>query len=273
MDRDDAAFIDSRSLLHTAGSMRQTLQTLLSSVDSMAEHLDPENEDCLRHASAALRSIYQLIRISDNLSAFSMLQDGSYPLCLRRQSVFGAVSAVAEQAAGLLQLKQITLELKLPERDYIGQLDDRLLSLMLWNLLANAAAHTDDGRLSLQAERRGQAEILICLTNWQKDAAPLELEALFDRYSRAPEDQRNADGLGVGLRLVQQAAALHGGGLLISTTPEGKVTAVLRLQTEKLSAENIQSPVLLPEQQLNDGLIALSPILPDSAFDPRDVLW
>ena len=272
MDREDGIFVDINSLMHTAGSMRQALQTLLSSVDAMTDKMDLNNAESVRDSSAALRSIYRLIRLSENLSAFSLLEKHCYPICKVRRSVFSVVRNLAEQAAELLAYRNIRLELTLPERDFFGAMDPGLLRLMLWNLLANAAEHASDGKLSLRAERSGQEEILLYLTNRAEGQELLETERLFDRYSRDPEDPHARDGLGVGLRLVLDAAALHGGSLMLSSTPEGLVTAMLRLRTEKDADQEISSPVGLPEQTLNDGLIGLSCVLPDEAFDPRDLL-
>ncbi len=272
MDRENGIFVDINSLMHTAGSMRQVLQTLLSSVDAMTDRMDPDSPEGIRDSSAALRSIYRLIRLSENLSAFALLEKNSYPLCKVRRSVFSLVRGIAEQAAELLAYRNVSLEIVLPDRDFFGAVDQNLLRLMLWNLLANAAEHASDGKLTLRAERSGQEEILLYLTNRTEGPELLETERLFDRYSRDPEDPHARDGLGVGLRLVLDAAALHGGSLLLSSTPEGIVTAMLRLRTEKDADQKISSPVGLPEQTLNEGLIGLSCVLPDEAFDPRDLL-
>ena len=272
MEREDGIFVDINSLSHTAGFMRQSLQTLLASVDAVTERLDPEDGENVRHLSSAMRSIFQLIRISDNLEIFSLLKKEAYPLCKVPAGVFAEVREVADRAAELLAYQNIDLEIRLPENDFTGCIDRALLRLMLWNLLSNASAHAADHRICLSAERSGRDEILLYLTNREEGARLLETERLFDRYSSDPEDLRARDGLGVGLRLVLEAARLHGGSLMLSASPEGLITAMLRLNTEKASGTDVHSPILLPEQSLNDGLIGLSGILPAEVYDPRDIL-
>ena len=272
MGQDDSILIDINSLSHTAGSMRQSLQTLLASVDAMTEAMDPGNPDNIRHSSAALRSIYRLIRISDNLSAFSLLEKGVYPLRKTPQSVFALLRKFIEQASELLSYRNITLKAELPERDFIGCVDEQLLRLVLWNLLSNAAANAADRTLTLRAERSGQDEVLLYLTNRAESPDLLETERLFDRYSRDPSDVHAKEGLGMGLRLCLEGASLHGGSLLLSCTKDGLVTTMLRLRAERDSGQQLRSPICIPEQTFNDGLIALSDVLPDQAFDPRDLL-
>ncbi len=272
MEPTDEIFVDIHSLEHTAGAMRQSLQSLLASMDAVSERLDLQDGENVRQLSAAMRSIYQLIRVSDNLNAFALLNKQSYPLRKQPMAVFAAVRALAERASELLAYLDITLELHLPEKDFTGSVDLSLMKLMVWNLLSNAASHAADKKLCLTAERSGKEEILLYLSNRAESGELLNVQRLFDRYSADPGDLGPREGTGLGLRIVLEAARLHGGNLILSSAPDGQVTAMLRLRTEKEAEETVRSTVLLPEQNLNDGLLGLSGILPLEAFDPRDLL-
>ena len=63
------------------------------------------------------------------------------------------------------------------------------------------------------------------------------------RFRRAPSVEDGRFGLGLGLLLVRQTAALHGGALLISEAPEGGTIAALSFRRNLPASGAFRSPM------------------------------
>lgn len=94
------------------------------------------------------------------------------------------------------------------------------LRLLLGNLLANALAHGRDaqGRASVAVGVRGTGTEVVITVDDRGAGIPPEARAwIFERFRRGPDSA----GSGLGLTLVAQQAALHGGSVMVSDRPDG----------------------------------------------------
>ena len=73
------------------------------------------------------------------------------------------------------------------------------------------------------------------------------------------------------LSTVSAGAAVHGGGLLLSRTEDGTVTAVLSVAALPSDEHSVGSPVQLPDGS-DAALEAFSTVLPPEAFRPEELL-
>lgn len=120
------------------------------------------------------------------------------------------ISIAAEEAA------RVGAELQATLASLVVPGDERLLRRALRNLLENARRYgvrEDGGEITLQCERRagspGWAELRVC------DRGPGVAESLreriFEPFFRLPGHAEREGGVGLGLALVKQIAARHGG--------------------------------------------------------------
>jgi PAS domain S-box-containing protein len=90
-----------------------------------------------------------------------------------------------------------------------ARVDPAMVERIVDNLLANALKHTPpDTPVVLTLQRRG-ADVLIVVDDRGPGVLPEHREAIFDLFRRGPAAA--APGVGVGLAIVAQFAALHGG--------------------------------------------------------------
>ena len=162
--------------------------------------------------------------------------------------------------------RQLTVEL--PERRVYVPADTALLEQALLGLLSNAIRYSPEGadislRLYEQAEH--------CFLNLRNAiSAPVSFPELGGAFTRpiGPEDQ----GLGLGLRRVQQIARLHGGTLLLECTPEGRFSAALCLPCRREEKDLRASAAPVDRSGGYDRLLVeLADVLPDEAFDSRNL--
>jgi PAS domain S-box-containing protein len=161
----------------------------------------------------------RLLKLVNTLLDFSRLESGQVeprfePLDLARHTTeLAGMFEPAMQRAGL----DFTIDVRpLPQRAFV---DREMWAKMVLNLLSNALKATFEGgvRVAL-AERDGAAELSVRDTGV---GIPLAQQGrLFERFHRVQGAQlRSHEGSGIGLALVSELAALHGGTVRVRSTP------------------------------------------------------
>lgn len=247
------------SLFHAAGRIRTALQELTTALDGLSDRL-PETPEAQHQAARGLRSVYQLRRTAEELELFARLRAGSYALNRQCWAVASRTAVLCGELGELLELAGIELNCSLPRGELRAYLDWPLTAALLRELVANAAAHCADGKLSLKLSRNRKGKLLFTLRNRSDEPLP---EPLFRRHRS--EQSLPLEGMGLGLDLVSAGAALHGGGLLLSQEEAGTVTALLSLTPAAQPDEGVCTLIQLPEGP-QAALSALSGLLPPEAY-------
>lgn len=107
--------------------------------------------------------------------------------------------------------------------------DASLLRIMLHNLLDNACKYSPpETNVRLRADRESDGELVLTVEDGGPGIPPEDMERLGQRYFRGANRDR-AGGAGLGLSLVERIVKLHGGRLVIDSTPGAGTTATVRL--------------------------------------------
>jgi len=102
-----------------------------------------------------------------------------------------------------------------------ASVDPRMVERIVDNLLANAARHTPTGSLVSLSVRRNGDGVLIAVED-DGPGVPDDLkERIFEIFDRGRADSSAVPGTGIGLSLVAQFAALHGGRAWVEDRPGG----------------------------------------------------
>ncbi len=101
--------------------------------------------------------------------------------------------------------------------------DRALVEQALLNLAANAAKHTEQGRIELAAASVATGSAVVEVRDSGPGIAPADQERVWERFYRGRG--RDADGFGLGLAIVRQAIRVVGGNVELESTP-GKGTVV-----------------------------------------------
>jgi signal transduction histidine kinase len=158
------------------------------------------------------RQIGQMERLIGDLLEVSRLNGDAR--CLRRERVDLRVLATdaSESVKPEIHRRRQRLTLVLPEAPVWLQADAGRLSQVLLNLLSNAAKYTDTGgevRLSVEHE---PDMAIICVKDSGIGIDPALLPHVFEPFMQARSAlPRSEMGLGIGLALVSNLVALHGG--------------------------------------------------------------
>jgi signal transduction histidine kinase len=103
----------------------------------------------------------------------------------------------------------------------LAEVDPAKVERIVENLLANARKHTPRGtEVDVWVERRDTG-VLIAVDDRGPGVAEEEREAIFEMFNRGGDLSAIVPGAGVGLALVAEFTALHGGRAWVEENPGG----------------------------------------------------
>lgn len=168
----------------------------------------------------------QTIAIAEDLLVQARIEAG---MPVARPARVDLNRVVADAVRGLRPLaeqrdQRITVDL--PRLPPVVTADERLIARAIVNLSTNAMRFTANGGMVVVRVIANDDSAVISVTDDGAGMTPEAREKLFRPFaSGAPL----ADGTGLGLVLTRQIALLHGGRLLVDTTPRRGTTIMLRL--------------------------------------------
>ena len=158
------------------------------------------------------RQVQRMALLLDDLLDVSRITRGRLELKKDYVGLQALVATAVESARPLIEAKNHTLEITLPDHPVNLEVDPLRMSQALSNLLTNAAKYTDEGgsiRVTATLESRGLA-ISVRDTGIGLNAEVIP--HLFEMFSQVDSVIDRAEGgLGIGLALVKGLLALHGG--------------------------------------------------------------
>lgn len=169
------------------------------------------------------RQVQRMALLLDDLLDVSRITRGRLELrkdCIDLRSL---VNSAVETARPLIDAKNHTLTVQLPEDPVELEVDPLRLSQALSNLLTNAAKYTDaDGHITLDCSQDVHG-LSIRVSDNGIGIEPAVIEGLFAMFSQIDSAIDRAEGgLGIGLALVKGLVGLHGGTVQASSRGLGQ---------------------------------------------------
>ena len=244
------------------------IEDILFTGRALFEWLEALEDPGVQAGTARLtRNFYRLLRTSSALlDQYGSAHDEAFfpeRTDLRRwlRDMAGRLCAAVESTGR-------RLEIDAPERRLYVPADAALLEQALLGLLSNAIRYSPEGaELALRLYEQSEH----CFLNLRNPiSGPVSFPDLGGAFTRpiGPADQ----GLGLGLRRVQQIARLHGGTLLLECTPEGRFSATLCIPCRREDVD-LRAPAAPVDRTggYSRLLVELADVLPDEAFDSRNL--
>ncbi|MES3002720.1 MAG: ATP-binding protein [Pseudomonadota bacterium] len=159
------------------------------------------------------RQLGQMVHLVDDLLDVSRISQGKVELRLELADVASAVQAAVETSRPLIEAGRHVLEVRLPlPQTLMVNADVTRLCQIVANLLNNAAKYTPDGgRIEVSAQRE-DGLALVTVKDSGVGIPGAMLPRVFDMFAQVDRHSERAQGgLGIGLALVKQLVAMHGG--------------------------------------------------------------
>ena len=161
----------------------------------------------------------------------SRIISGKLALNLGPTNISDAMSGAVETVAPAAEAKNITISIDVPDPSLTIVADADRLQQIVWNLLSNAVKFTPkSGRVEVHAYREG-SEVCIEVSDTGEGIRRESLPIVFAPFQQADSSTtRRHGGLGLGLAIVTQLVAAHGGTIRAESEGEGQgATFTIRL--------------------------------------------
>ena len=215
--------------------LRNPLSPIVTALRLMRMH--PEGGTA-REQNIIARQVDHLVRLVDDLLDISRITRGKIALKKRSVPVADVLTNAVEMASFLLEQRQHRLALDI-ERDLVWNVDATRLAQVVSNLLTNAARYTaPGGHIELVAKREGNGMIAVSVRDDGMGLAPDILPRVFDLFFQGKRSLDRAEGgLGIGLALVKNLVAMHGGAVSAASDGPGRgSTFTIRVPGERVAA-------------------------------------
>ena len=203
--------------------LRNPIAPIVNGIEAIGVTLreaDPRVRDAVHIIK---RQSKHLARILDDVADLSQMARGRLKLHPDVIDIAEVVDQAMHSCEALMAERQHRVIRDVPAGSLIVSGDSTRLVQVFVNLLNNAARYTrPGGEVTLTARRRDD-HIEISIRDNGTGIAPELLSRIFDMYTRSDEAAAAApSGLGIGLALVRQLIALHGGNVEARSGGVGK---------------------------------------------------
>ncbi|WP_138734348.1 ATP-binding protein [Modestobacter excelsi] len=215
LDRAKTAFFSDVS-----HELRTPLTLLLGPISDVlhdATHpLPPGARDQL---TLAMRNGQRLQRLVNDLMDFASIEAGRANAVRVATDLAGFTAELAGVLRAAAERAGLRLTVDCPPLSRPVHVDPRMWEKIVLNLLSNAVKYTFVGGISVALRDTGDGMALTVADTGIGIPAE-ELPLVFDRFHRVPGSLgRHREGTGIGLALVRELVALHGGSVAVTSDP------------------------------------------------------
>jgi signal transduction histidine kinase/DNA-binding response OmpR family regulator len=239
LDRAKTAFFS-----NVSHEFRTPLTLLLGPLeDALADPTEALGARQRERLSLAQRNGRRLLRLVNTLLQFTRLESGRVDAAFEPTDLAGLTADLASgfrSAAERAGLRLVIECAPLPEPVYV---DRDMWEKIVLNLLSNALKFTLAGEIAVTLRAVG-SEARLEVRDTGVGIAGEEMPRIFDRFHRVRESHgRSQEGTGIGLALVRELVALHGGRVDVTSAPgQGATFSVaLPLGAGHLPADQVRS--------------------------------
>jgi signal transduction histidine kinase len=132
---------------------------------------------------------------------------------------------------------ELALEVCVPSAPLTLQADPKVLHRVLTNLVSNAIKFTEEGKIRVAVEQRGE-EAVLTVADTGIGISDEFLDQIFDEFRQESEGLTRAhDGSGLGLTITQRLVEMMGGSIEAESTKGEGSTFTVRLPLDSAEEE------------------------------------
>ena len=221
-----------RLVREVAHEVRTPLAILRGTTEGLVDGVLEPDEDTLRSLH---EEVLRLSGLVGDLETLAAADAAALRLDLRPVDLAEVVASAVALARGAALDAEIALETELARAPVEG--DAERLRQVVVNLLSNALRHTPPGgRIDVRTWADGERAVLEVLDSGP-GIAPEDLPHVFERFYRG-RDVEGAPGSGIGLAVVAELVAGHGGDVEAGNRPEGGARFTVRLPLRRSGGDD-----------------------------------
>jgi signal transduction histidine kinase len=250
----------SLALARIAHELRNPLQATLWELDGLRD-LPGVPEARLEHVRGHAQMTLEMAKELQDFAEIETRSVTVHPELINLTETFEQMRAMA---LPLLDGRPIAFQVRVAAGAGVVLTDPYRLRQLLGNLIANAAKFTTEGSITLEAHAVGD-HIALGVHDTGAGIPREECERIFAPFYRGTAVRHGRSrGMGLGLAIVQEIAALLGGRVEVESVPgEGSTFRVLLPMPAAARALAFQGPAL------RSARVPVAPAPPPDAFQPR----
>jgi serine/threonine protein kinase/signal transduction histidine kinase/tetratricopeptide (TPR) repeat protein len=202
----------------------------------------PDNDKIQRTSTIVSNCCVDIINLTSNLLDIAKMEEGKLEI-KKEQLAIEQIYRIIDKFKNndIFPERGLTIEVKLPDRQFVIEADSYLLERILQNLFSNAAKYAPKGGTIVLSFEPGEKESVISFYNSGPPITEENKATLFEKYSRL-DDKHSQYSKGLGLFFCRMVMNAHGGRIWLDTDPTGNAF--------KMSFKT--APYLLINNEAND---------------------
>lgn len=212
--------LKSSFLANMSHELRTPLNSILGFTDVILEGLDgPITAPMENDLKVVQKNGQHLLGLINDILDMAKIEAGRMTINPEKFDLREMVDEVMEITGSLAQARKLSLMHTLaPDVELMVDADHVRVRQVLINLVGNSIKFTEQGGVTISAERRGD-NMLICVADTGIGIPADRLENVFEAFSQVDNSTtRKAGGTGLGLPISRRLIELHGGRLWAEST-------------------------------------------------------
>jgi two-component system, OmpR family, phosphate regulon sensor histidine kinase PhoR len=231
LDEAHAAFLDA-----TSHELRSPLTTILGYVELLSDRASSLHEEDRRMLRAIERSSHRLLLHVEDLLLASRIESGQFQVQRQWVDLRRILREASREAELLVQATGRGIELSVDRAIEPTLGDPAELRRLFRHLLTNAYKFDPGGSVGVRVSADG-GEIVVAVTDDGIGIPADDQEHIFELFFRSRDAERRATpGTGIGLRIAQAIAEIHGGTITCESVVGQGTTMRVRLPRPGLSS-------------------------------------
>ena len=194
---------------NVAHELRAPLTNMRGYLEALSDGVLPPSQKTL---DLLHEETLRLVNLTDELLLLGKADIARATLDLKQINLQECINQALDLFKASFTTKEITVETEFPERQIEVNADQSKLGQVLQNLLQNALQYTPRGGLVRIAVEPSPGWIKTTFSNTGDGISEKDLPFIFERFYRAEKSRsREYGGAGIGLAIVKELVAAHGG--------------------------------------------------------------
>ena len=199
------------------------LRTPIFMITSQLEVLTEQDQNMLTvpkvYLDSLLRNSKKLTRLVNRLIDFRKLDSNQLGLRLRENDILEFCKTLIADYTELCSRKDIEFSFECPENPVRMSFDREKLESILSNLISNAFKYTHEGGNVSLVIKESDNGVEFTVQDNGIGILPENHESIFENFARTERGMKQGSGDGIGLAVVKSFVELHGGQIIVESTP------------------------------------------------------